>query len=170
MRSKAAEHDKLIQDPDIRRRLIKSIRGKFQKMPDGCWIWTGQRTKYGYAVLQLTIEGRHSSFKVHRVIWTIKHGPMPHGLVLDHLCRVRPCINPAHLEPVTNRENILRGTGPTARNAAKTHCLRGHLLDESNINWLPQYGSLNRSCKTCKKAYQLAAWHSKYSPKVKRLR
>jgi len=60
-------------------------------------------------------------------------GPIPEGLVIDHLCRVRNCVNPAHMEPVTNTENVLRGTGPTAVNAQKTHCKHGHPLTPDNL-------------------------------------
>lgn len=62
----------------------------------------------------------------HRVAYEVVHGPISAGLVIDHLCRNRWCCNPDHLEPVTNSTNILRGTGASARNAAKTHCPAGH--------------------------------------------
>jgi hypothetical protein len=79
--------------------------------------------------------------------WSYEHfvGPIPEGLHIDHLCRVRRCVNPDHLEPVTPKENYLRGEGPTARNSTKTHCKYGHKFDKSNTS---VYGG-RRHCNEC---------------------
>jgi HNH endonuclease len=77
----------------------------------------------------------------HRVAYEMWFGPIPDGLVIDHLCRNRACVNPAHMEPVTHRENLLRGTGASARQAAKKTCIRGHEFDVRNKN--------GRECTTC---------------------
>ena len=69
----------------------------------------------------------------HRIGYEQLVGPIPKGLELDHLCRVRHCVNPDHLEPVTHKENTLRGSCPAAVNARKTHCKRGHPLTDDNI-------------------------------------
>ena len=93
-----------------------------------CWLWSGPCTPQGY--------GRYWAGKnkvyPHRLAYELLVGPIPEGLTIDHLCRNPRCVNPAHLEPVTPRENTLRGYGLAALHAAKTHCLRGHPFDEEN--------------------------------------
>lgn len=108
---------------------------------DGCWTWEGGLHKgYGTA---LDETGR--STKVHRIVYRWLVGPIPEGLTLDHLCRNRACVRPSHLEPVTVRENILRGVGPTAREARKTHCKWGHEFSAENTRW----DKLGRRCGIC---------------------
>jgi hypothetical protein len=82
----------------------------------------------------------------HRFAYELFVDEIPDGLTLDHLCRNPRCVNPGHLEPVTQRENTLRGISPVAVNAAKTHCKHGHLLDEANT-YMTNAGS--RQCRTC---------------------
>lgn len=84
----------------------------------------------------------------HRVAYEAIKGPIPEGLVIDHLCRVRWCCNPEHLEAVTNEENILRGESPPARNARKERCDRGHEL-------VPRSDG-KRYCPTCRRAWRIA--------------
>jgi hypothetical protein len=110
---------------------------------DGCWRWPGAKNPKGYGVIRR--DGKR--LPVHRVAYELRVGPIPDGLVLDHLCRVRNCANPAHLEPVTPGENTLRGEGPAAVNARKTHCSRGHLLCEGNLLDSPS----GRRCLACKR-------------------
>lgn len=74
-------------------------------------------------------------------------GPIPEGLVIDHLCRNRGCVNPDHLEAVTQRENILRGEGLAAANARKTHCPKGHPYSGENLYVVPSSG--RRQCRIC---------------------
>jgi hypothetical protein len=105
-----------------------------------CWLWLGARGgHYG----SYYSDGK--SVLAHRFAYEALVGPIPDGLQIDHLCRVRLCVNPAHLEPVTQRENILRGTGPTAVNARKTHCPKGHQYDEGNTRWYKN----KRWCRAC---------------------
>lgn len=109
---------------------------------DDCWNWTGSRTASGYGRLKVAGKMR----RAHRLTYELLVGPIPEGLVLDHLCRNRLCVRPTHLEPVTERENILRGEGWAALNARKTHCERGHELSPDNTYVDPRGG---RICRTC---------------------
>lgn len=113
--------------------------------PDGCWLWTATVNRHpnqGYG----TIWSGNRMVAAHRVAWELSVGPIPEGTTIDHLCRVRSCVNPDHLEPVTNRENILRGTNPAAANAQKTHCIDGHPLDGPNGHTTAQG---KRQCRIC---------------------
>ncbi|MEU9310909.1 HNH endonuclease signature motif containing protein [Streptomyces sp. NPDC048256] len=107
-----------------------------------CWNWTGSTTDEGYGYFNIGDE----KFRAHRWVFSLIVGPIPEGLVLDHLCRNRTCVRPSHLEPVTNRENILRGVGPSAVNAAKVRCLNGHEYTLSNT-YVRAPGS--RTCRAC---------------------
>jgi len=110
-----------------------------------CWLWTGA-TLNGYGRF-----GRgpgQTTGVAHRMAYEQLVGPIPAGLHLDHLCRVHACVNPAHLEPVTCRENLLRGETITARRAAQTSCLRGHAFDGENTYVAPN-GC--RDCRTCRR-------------------
>lgn len=98
---------------------------KFVEKTDSCWNWTGTRTWNGYGEYHYDKE----RFRAHRFSYQELVGQIPDGLILDHLCRNRLCVNPAHLEPVTNRENLLRGAGFPAVHAKKTTCPRGHPYD-----------------------------------------
>jgi hypothetical protein len=106
-----------------------------------CWNWTGA-TSRGYG--HLTFQG--GGHPAHRVSFEAYRGPIAEGLVLDHLCRNTRCVNPDHLEPVTHRENIMRGIGIAPRNAAKTHCKHGHPLSGENLYQFPDG---RRECRTC---------------------
>ena len=111
----------------------------------GCWLWMASGTLLGYG--QITIEGKR--YLAHRLMYELTHREKLHTRGLDHLCRVPSCVNPKHLEPVTQRENVLRGYGLTSQNAKKTMCLRGHPFTEQNT-YLQRgvYGPL-RVCRTC---------------------
>lgn len=104
-----------------------------------CWPWTKYVAPNGYGRA-----GRNQ--QAHRWVYEKIIGPIPEGLTLDHLCRNRSCVNPWHMEPVTMRENTLRGATIPAVNARKTHCIHGHAFDADNTLVLPD-GS--RSCRTC---------------------
>lgn len=109
----------------------------------GCIEWTGSLAGGGYAQIKIDRRAQYA----HRVAWEMVHGPIPEGMYLDHLCRNRKCVNAAHLEPVSFRENVLRGVGPTATNATKTACPEGHPYSIENTYTNPA-GS--RVCRTCK--------------------
>ena len=107
-----------------------------------CWLWTGPLNPNGYA--QFSVEGRR--VYAHRFAYELLIGPIPDGLQLDHLCRVRHCVNPKHLEPVTCQENLLRGDTLLARNVAKTECPQGHPYDDANT-YIGSKGE--RKCRSC---------------------
>lgn len=112
---------------------------------EACWEWTASLHPSGYG--QFMYVG-HRPRAAHRVAYEWLRGPIPEGLVLDHLCRNRTCVNPDHLEPVTHRENILRGVGASARNVVKTRCDQGHPFDKANT-YIDQRG--RRTCRTCRR-------------------
>lgn len=111
---------------------------------DACWLWQGS-TRHGYGQIQ---NGRGMSL-THRLAYEELVGPIPAGLQLDHLCRVRNCVNPAHMEPVTQRENILRGEGFAARNAVVTHCPKGHEYSGANLRVCGGLAAGQRKCRQC---------------------
>lgn len=119
----------------------------------GCWKWLGAHFDNGYGVVWLN--GRNH--RVHVVTYEAEFGPIPDGLVPDHV-KERcpdgpPCCNPWHVEPVTPRENNLRGNGPAALNARKTHCKRGHEFTPENtypIRTKSSYG-IGRGCIECRR-------------------
>ncbi len=106
-----------------------------------CWLWTAYIRPDGYG--QFSVNGRH--VKAHRFAYETYVGPIPEGLEIDHLCRNRACQNWAHMEPVTCQVNLLRGIGPSAVNAAKTHCPQGHEYSPANTR---VYRNM-RTCRTC---------------------
>ena len=113
-----------------------------------CWIWTGPLVN-GY--------GRQGRMLAHRLVYERLVGSIPDGLGLDHLCRVRSCVNPAHLEPVDNRTNILRGETVPATNAKKDACIHGHPFDEANTFVWSKKG--HRVCRTCRRERE-ARWRA----------
>lgn len=126
---------------------IERFSRRIRAVPSGCIEWTGTVDRYGYG--QFRPGGRDSAnMGAHRWAYETHVGPIPTGLHIDHLCRNRRCVNPDHLEPVTPRENVMRGISPTSINARKTHCVAGHPLSGDNI--YPD--SKQRVCKVCKKA------------------
>lgn len=108
---------------------------------DGCWLWVGSIDSSGYG--QIKIKGRQ--VLAHRMGFMLSGQTIEPGKPLDHLCRVRHCVNPTHLESVTARENTLRGMGPAGVNARKTHCKRGHPFDDDNTGMQAK----GRYCKAC---------------------
>ena len=107
-----------------------------------CWLWTGHTERKGYG--RVSYLGKR--WRIHRLVYTLLVGPIPEGMTLDHLCRNRACVKPAHLEPVSIGENVLRGTGHSAENARKAECKRGHPFTEANTHIDP---SGRRRCRAC---------------------
>ena len=108
-----------------------------------CWLWTAATNSKGYGWFR--IDGKAT--RAHRYAYEVCIGPIPEDLQIDHLCRIHPCVNPAHLEAVTMQENQLRGYGASGKNARKTHCLRGHPLSGDNLYRSKE--GVRRQCKEC---------------------
>lgn len=105
-------------------RLPENFWVKVEPEPNsGCWLWTGGDNGVGHG--KFRYQGKKNCL-AHRVAYSLLVRPIPDGLTIDHLCRVPACVNPRHLEVVTLRENVLRGSGLTARQARMTLCKRGH--------------------------------------------
>ena len=115
---------------------------------DECWEWQASTTAGGYGqIARGRPAGKHLPLYAHRLAWEYARGPIPPGFTIDHLCRNRRCVNPAHLEPVTMTENLRRGESPPARNARKTHCDRGHPYNTENT----YYYRTGRLCRVCRR-------------------
>ena len=122
---------------------------KVVETASGCWLWTASKDADGYGVFS----GRPEGGTIRAHIWAYEFliCPVPDGLVLDHLCRKRSCVNPWHLDPVTSAVNTLRGESMQAANAAKTRCKRGHPFTEDNT-YITATGS--RSCRVCQSIHR----------------
>jgi len=128
----------------------KTLKEKFWdkvNKTSSCWIWLGGKTKQGYGAISKSCYGE---ILAHRYSYKTLKGEISNGLVLDHLCRTPSCVNPDHLEAVTNKENLLRGVGVSAINAKKALCPRGHKYDYTNPN------NGHRRCRACDNLKQRA--------------
>lgn len=128
----------------IKARLMARIVVEDRGYTTPCWVSTYARTKQGYT--RVEVKGTH--YYTHRLAYMLFKGAVPEELDLDHLCRVRSCINPDHLEPVEHRTNVIRGVSPVARNAVKTWCDQGHEYTPENT-YIPPRGG--RDCRVCRR-------------------
>jgi hypothetical protein len=115
----------------------------------GCWLWTGALASHGYGNFGVAMG---TTRYAHRLAYEQWRDAIPRGLVIDHLCRVRRCVNPWHMDVVSNRENILRGNGPAvqrARHRNQVRCVRGHDITGENV-WRDARGY--RHCRLCFRA------------------
>lgn len=112
----------------------------------GCWLWIAGKDWDGYGMFWWA----GATLRAQRVAYEALVGPIPEGLQLDHVCRVRACVNPAHLEEVTGQINTLRGETLPAENYRKTQCVNGHELSGANLGW--RAGRNGRFCKACQRA------------------
>jgi hypothetical protein len=149
--------DDQIQIPPKQRAALKAIArcfdrfwSKVEKSSDGCWLWHGARYRG---------RGSYGKFQInllaHRLAYLLEKGEIPEGLVLDHLCNNDACVNPEHLEPVTNWENIMRGRGLAAKNARKKTCPVGHIYNRQNTG----RSGRRRYCRACKRIKALARYY-----------
>jgi hypothetical protein len=131
-------------------KLIREAPCLTKGLPMPCWCWTGSINRGGYGRVNVKqSDGAWGPQTAHRVAYQIFVGPIPDGLEMDHLCRVRHCCNPWHLEPVTKTVNVRRGRGPKTSGTwlrAKTHCPHGHPYDAHNTRISP---SGRRCCRAC---------------------
>lgn len=131
-----------------------SVEDRFWKMvskagEQDCWLWKGAATSRGYGRMQTPTS---SSSPAHRVSYVLRNGSISPGLVIDHICRERLCVNPAHLRAVTPKANTLENSeSPTAANASKTHCVHGHSLSGDNL----MIWKGTRRCRECQ--YRMSA-------------
>ena len=125
----------------------------------GCWNWQAYRNKLGYGAFGIgsRTDGSRRRIGAHR--WSYEHfvGPIPEGLSIDHLCRNPSCVNPGHLEPVTNGENVRRGEGISVQNARKTACPQGHPYEGGNVYYRPEG---DRVCRECHRQRVKAIWRA----------
>lgn len=129
-------------EPLTEKTIAEFLKRLIKGTEEECWNWSGDKATNGYSRL------RDSSGKkvgAHRLSYTIFKGEIPEALEIDHLCRNRWCLNPAHLEAVTTKTNVLRGIGPAAFNSHKTHCIRGHPLSGGNLI----LKNNKRNCRIC---------------------
>ena len=129
------------------RSLVARLAERSVRDESGCVLWTGYRDPAGYGRIRVAGESRLA----HRVAYETFVGPIAAELTLDHLCRVRACVNPAHLDPCTLEENKRRGESPAMVNARKTHCAHGHPYDEENTH-VTAAGF--RQCRACNRLRQ----------------
>lgn len=120
-----------------------------KNIENGCWNWTGAIGHWGYGNLKWDKDGKYK--RAHKLAYELVIGPIPEGLVLDHLCRNRACCNPSHLEPVTMKENLHRGL-----QGNKTHCPHGHPYSPENT-WIEKNGT--RHCRECHRQNVVAKYH-----------
>lgn len=141
-----------------RKPLIERWLKFIQPVESGCWLWTGHISPTGYGAMSIGMKGKRTA---HSVAYELYHGPITEGLEIDHLCRVRACVNPDHLEAVTQYENNMRSSSPAALNARKTHCKRGHPLSGENLYIVLSKGRTIRLCRECNAASARKYWRRK---------
>lgn len=136
-------------------RIRETLEARFWKkvqMPEDrsqCWLWTGSKNNHGYGQIHSSTPGDPAMLTAHRASLRIHGIEVPHGLVADHICQNRACVNPTHLRFVTQLDNctVLAGRmSPHMRNKLKTHCIRGHPFTGANLR-INKRG--HRECRAC---------------------
>lgn len=143
--------DRFIRLHGYSERDVRRFVAKIEQVGE-CWIWRGKLNGNGYGAASFGGD----NWLAHRLAYELFVGPIPDGLTIDHLCRVRACVRaPLHLEPVTLKENILRSDGACALKARQAHCKNGHPLSGDNLR--PNRRS--RDCVLCHREYNRASYH-----------
>lgn len=128
---------------------------------NSCWLWTACCKENGYG--QFHLKWRNP-IGAHVFSFILSGKKIPDGYELDHLCRVKNCVNPDHLEAVTPKVNTLRSNGITAKNHNKTHCILGHEFDSKNTHIRVRGVNIVRSCKKCDRE-RVRKWREKLRSK-----
>jgi len=128
----------LAEETGSKQRLVSPV---LKVDDEGCWLWNQKLTAEGYGLSRLG----GKTVWVHRFVYEKLVGPIPKGRVLDHLCKKKDCCNPRHLEPVTARENVIRGDGRAGVNFKRTRCIHGHEFTKENTRIVQG----KRRCITC---------------------
>jgi hypothetical protein len=131
---------------------------RFVEKTASCWEWRGARNPEGYG----QFHRRNKQVRAHRFAYELLVGPIPEGLVIDHLCRNHGCVNPAHLEAVTVHENMVRGEGPAADNETRSHCTNGHEFTTENTYSWKGY----RHCRACARERARRDYHASKNDRV----
>lgn len=131
-----------------------------------CWAWNLSTNQKGYG--RIVRNGK--TLLAHRMFYEAMYGKIPTKMTIDHLCRNRACVNPHHMEVVSNRENILRGTSPSAVNAKRTHCVHGHELGGDNLRIFTRNASKRRECRECRRRLGKARYWRNPEQQRKRMR
>lgn len=146
-------------DPRLPERFWSKVRMNDET---GCWEWVGAINKGGYS--RFNWPTRKDAVYGHRLAYETLVGAIDDDRHLDHLCRIKRCVNPSHLEPVTCRINLLRGTGASAVNAVKTHCPAGHPYDaENTYTWTSERGVTMRQCRICRREHVRRSYQRRHA-------
>jgi hypothetical protein len=129
--------------------ILKKFESKYVITAAGCWEWQGKLSKFGYGNFYI----RGKTFRAHRYSYSAFVEPVPSDLVVDHLCKNKCCVNPSHLESVTQYENIIRGNSVVVQYIGTDKCINGHVYTPDNTAMRKDTKFNVRKCLTCRRDY-----------------